>query len=168
MNAIDIWVGYDYAHTDNISRGVTFYERANRVKAIRVYKEKNGYSRERATTMVEVIVCNEDDGTPKQRKTWNSEESAYVEGDYTRHVRARDIFMRWDEYEHERKRRHEQRELIAQQQAEQAVKEEAAKSRLLEALEAKGIPRLTVSTISDYSVSFNRAQLERWLGIDGS
>src|SRR5690348_16902119 len=105
MNANEIWSGNDYAHTDNISRGVNFYERANRVRAMRVFKQQPpSYSyKERATTMVEVLVCDAKTGEPIMRRQYANGVEREVE--YTRTVRARDIFMRWDEYVIEKERR---------------------------------------------------------------
>lgn len=171
MNAGELWSGNDYAHTDNISRGVAYYPRATRVKVMRVFKVNN-FGNTKATTMVEVLVL-EDDGTPKKDR-WDSTK------DEERTVRARDIFMRWDEYASERKHRNEK---AAQIEAE-AAKERAAraeeterrraaaenrKTALIEAIENKmgeGFDRLWISSISDYTVVLNRNDLERWLGVN--
>jgi len=159
MNMNDIWSGSDYAHTDNISRGVAYYERANRVKAMRVYKEKADYYNSRLSTFVEVIMLN-DDGTPKKMYDGVT--------DVTRTVRARDIFMRWEEYAAERKHRNEKREQIAQEEAAKRVSEEDKKAALIDALSQKfngDFDALWITSMNDYSVSISRHKLEEWLGV---
>ena len=107
MNANEIWSGTDYAHTDYISRGVLYYPNANRVKVLRVFKKKlNGNTRD--TTLVDVLVMNYDGQSVKQINRWVDGEYRLI--DYERTVRAREIFMRWEEYEIEDRRRKEERE----------------------------------------------------------
>lgn len=154
MNAADLWSGNHYAHTDNISRGKTFYEGANRVRVMRVFKERD-YGSERNRTMVEVHMYK-DDGTPR----------VMVSGDpMSRTVRARDIFMRWDEYAAERNHRRDKAEEIAQQQQAAAEQEELHKTLLLDALENKGIDRLWVNNVTDHSITLRRRDVEEWLGV---
>jgi hypothetical protein len=161
MNANEIWSGNDYAQTDNISRGVAFYERANRVKALRVYKEIPPYTssygaRERATTMVEVLMLDPETGEARKRG----------EEDYIRSVRARDIFMRWDEYAVEKERRDNKRNEIAAEEARIRAEEENAKAALIDKLEARfntGFNRLMIRSINDYAIVLDRRQVEEWL-----
>jgi hypothetical protein len=104
--------------------------------------------------MVEVIVCRPD-GTP-------TESNGVVR---ERTVRARDIFMRWEEYERETKFRDEQKELIAQREEDVRVKEQQSKDRIIAGLESKGINRLWISSVNDHSVSLTRRYIEEWLEI---
>jgi len=158
MNANEIWSGNDYAHTDYISRGVNFYENAHRVKAMRVYKEMPRYSSERATTMVEVMMLDVETGEPR---TGSNGEP------YMRNVRARDIFMRWDEYAREKKNRIEKAEQRAREARELKEAEEARKEALLVAFETKlgmrGFNRLMVRSINDYAITLDRSMVEEWL-----
>lgn len=155
MNANNIWSGNDYAYVPGRGRGVTFSWSAERIKAIRVYPKYDGYGRERATSMVECVALN-DDGRPKK---------AVSGDDLIRHVRARDIIQRWEEYEDERDYRTEQREKIERERQQEEAKKEADRTKIVEALEAKGIERSAVASISEYAVSINRHTLEEWLGI---
>jgi hypothetical protein len=154
MNAAELWSGNHYAHTDNISRGKTFYENANRVRVMRVFKERS-YGSERNRTMVEVHMFK-DDGSPR----------VMISGEpMTRTVRARDIFMRWDEYVSERNHRRDKAEEIAQQAAEKEAADEVSKTKLLDALEEKGISRLWINTVDDYKITLRRRDVEEWLGV---
>jgi hypothetical protein len=155
MNANSIWSGNDYAYLANRGRGQSFGWSAERVRAIRVYP-KYGYAAERATSMVECVVCT-DDGEIKK---------SVAGTELIRDVRARDIISRWEDYEAERNYRKEQREKIERERQEKQAKEEQEKSRILEALETKGIERSAVSTITDYGVTINRHVLESWLGLE--
>lgn len=156
MNAQDIWAGHDYAYVANKGRGVLWYENAERVQVRRLSKKKDYYASERARTMVEVVFLT-NDGEPRK----------YYSGDpMVREIRARDIFMRWEEYEEEQERRHRQAKQIAEQQARERAAAEQRKLVLLEALENKGIDRNLVTSIDDYRVCLHRNQLERWLGIN--
>lgn len=154
MNANELWSGNHYAHTDNISRGKTFYPKANRVRVMRVFKERV-FGSERSRTMVEVHLFKED-GTLR----------VMLSGEpMTKIVRARDIFMRWDEYVAERNHRRDKAEEIAQQEALQLEREEARKAALLDALETKGIERLWVNSVTDNSIQLRRRDVEEWLGV---
>jgi hypothetical protein len=155
MNANQLWAGNDYAYADYRPKGVPFVHGGKRVRVIRVYQEKD-YGSERARSMVHVLMLT-DEGEPRK---------AYSGGDLEQKVRARDIFMRWDEYEDERTYRNEQAEKIEHERRQKEERAQNAKARLTDALEAKGIERTAISTVSDYAVTINRAVLESWLGLD--
>ena len=156
MNANDLWSGNDYAHTSNISRGVNYYEGASRVRVLRVFPE-NGFGAKRATMMVDVMLIR-DDGVPKE----------YSGQPIERTVRARDIFMRWDEYERERKDRADRKEERAAEQQRAQLKEEQRKESILAGLEAKGIDRLWISSVNDYTINLTRHYIENWLNLDNN
>ncbi len=153
MNGKDLWSGNDYAHTSSISRGVNYYEGASRVKVMRVWQDQR-FGAQRATTMVDVMLLA-DNGTPKERDGQP----------ITTTYRARDIFMRWDEYERERTDRRERREERAAEEQRARLREEQRKERLIEGLAAKGIDKLWIGSVNDYSVSLTRRYLEQWVGI---
>lgn len=158
MNANELWSGNDYAHTDNISRGAVFYENAHRVKVMRVYKIAPGYGETRQRTMVEVHMLK-DDGTPR----------IMVSGDpMIKQVRARDIFARWDDYAAERKHRHENRERLAAQAAEEQANDERLRSAILDELEKKlnnGFNRLWITNITPSTIVLSRKHIEDWLEV---
>jgi hypothetical protein len=157
MNANSIWSGNDYAYLAGRGRGQSFGWGAERIRAIRVYPQMNSYSSERATSMVECVALN-DDGESKK---------AYNGDDLIRNVRARDIIQRWEDYEAEREYRKEQQEKIERERRAKEQQEQDAKNAIFEALEAKGIQRNAVESITDWRISFNRAELEKWLGMGG-
>lgn len=120
MNALSIWPGTDYAHTFNISRGVDYYppRMTNRVKAVFVF-DKQLIGNSRKSTFVKVTFLDADTGEAKMRRVWSDEKRDYEEVEHVDEVRARDIFMRWDEYEDETEHREQERiknEQIASQQ----------------------------------------------------
>lgn len=157
MNANELWSGNDYAHTDNISRGAVFYENAHRVKVYRVYKVEPSWGETRSRTMVEVHMLH-DDGTPRNM----------VNGDpVLRQVRARDIFARWEDYEAERRHRHENRERLAAQAAEQQAEDERKRSAILDGLESRfeGFNRLWVTSMGSTQIVLSRNDIEEWLDI---
>lgn len=112
MNANDLWSGQDYAYVENISRGILYYAGAHRVKVMRVYQAEMEYGRKKATTMVEVWPLDEegnirtrDDGT-----------------EITKSIRARQIFMRWEEYAEETRVRKEREEVETRERNERNAK----------------------------------------------
>lgn len=97
MDAKSVWPGFDYAHTFDISRGVEYYKNANRVRAIAVYDKKLP-GNNRATTFVKVQFLDPKTAEPvEKRAPWDYQ---YANG-IVEDVRARELFMRWDEYEDE-------------------------------------------------------------------
>jgi hypothetical protein len=156
MNANQLWSGNDYAYSPNRGRGQSFIHGAERIRVIRTFQERDNDSR-RARTMVEGLFISNATGKPRK---------AYSGDDLKRNVRARDIFMRWDEYEDEERYRDEQAEKIEQERRERQQKDQDSKTRILEALEAKGIERTAVSSINDYGITISRHVIESWLGLD--
>jgi len=185
MKASEVWQGSEYAFVEWISRGVSFYPSAQRVQALRIFKEKPRYSSERATTMVEVRFLNNETGEPRTR-TDGSE--------YHREVRARDLYARWEEHATEKKIRDErqaeedaryqrireererEREVLRQQAERErnereariaAEKEriEAENERLRKYLEARGIKREYVKIINPNEIVFDRTGIENWVGL---
>lgn len=184
MNLNQLWSGNDYAYFPNKGRGEVYRSNGVRVRIMRVYKRQlDGNTRE--SGFAEVLVL-EDDGTPKQRRQWDSALSQYVEGDYIMEVRARDIALRWDEYvderEHREAERHKQeeerRERYAQMERERlarleeerrlaeerAKKEEAQKEAIKTYLGTVGIPGTCVEAITPYEIRLNRTMIEAEMG----
>lgn len=162
MNAGDLWPGNDYAYYRYIGHD-KYHSQAKRVRVVRVTKRTEGYN-SKATTYVDVWMIDEETEEP-------------INDNETREVRARDIFARWEDFQDERDRlqaekqrqMREQEERYArqrQEQEERVAREQAQRDRLLNALEARGIKRKTI-TIGAYRVEINREELEAWLGLDG-
>lgn len=165
MNANALWAGNHYALVEGRGRNDAFNMFAKRVSVKRVIKEQVN---DRARALVDVIMC-EDDG---------KEIMQYGEP-YVRQVRARDIIDHWEDYEHERKVYRDEAEernrvraaAEAQRVAAQRARDEEAqykRTRILDALEAKGIPRhaVTIASYPSGGVTITRTVLERWLGLD--
>lgn len=102
MDAISIWSGFDYAHTFKVSRNVDYYAKANRVKVIMVYKERDpGNARD--TAYAKVTFLDPETGEPFEgdERVWDDNTYQYKYLKDLDKVRCREIFMRWDEYEDE-------------------------------------------------------------------
>ncbi len=188
MQANEIWPGSDYAYVQNISRGVSFYPSAVRVKVIHVFKEKQNYGSERATTMVEVFMLRENGDHIKD----------YNGNDMVRNVRARNLYARWEEHATEKKlyderaavekaerdaryaeqerlrreryAREEEARRIRAEEAERQRREReeriaAERTRLLSALDEKGIPFTLITTIDSSTIYLSRQKVEEWLGL---
>jgi hypothetical protein len=164
VNANALWAGNDYALVEGRGRNDPFDMHAKRVKVKRVFKQQVS---DRARTMVEVIMCDD-----------KGEELMRYGEQWIRTVRAREIIDHWDEYEHERntyKKEIEERERAAREAQEQRealrrIREEElqhARTRILDALEARGIPRraVTIGTYDSSGVTISKPALERWLGL---
>lgn len=112
MDAKSVWPGYEYAHTWNPGRGVEYYRNANRILAVAVFDKKLP-GNNKATTFVKVQFLHPETGEPIQvRAPWNYDYGYGILDE----VRARELFMRWDEYVDETEHRN----------AEQKKREETA------------------------------------------
>lgn len=107
MDAKSVWPGFDYAHIQYPSRGVEYYAGADRVKAIAVFDRVEAGNTKK-TTYVKVIRLT-NDGEPRTKQEWNDETSQYHAVEFIDEVRARELFMRWDEYEDETETRNQQK-----------------------------------------------------------
>jgi hypothetical protein len=177
MKASEVWPGSEYAFVEWISRGVSYYPSAQRVQALRVYKDKDAYS-ERATTMVEVRFLNNETGEPR----------TLTDGrEYHRDVRVRDLYARWEEHATEKKIRDEryaeqeeeyqrqrqerldriERERVEREAriAAEKARIEAERERLLKYLESRGIRREYVKAIHPNEIVLDRAGIEQWAGV---
>lgn len=155
MNLNEIWSGNDYAYYEWKGRNENFRHGAPRVKAIRVYKRRE-YGKERESGYVEVMRL-EPDGTPRLDRNGNH---------ITMEVRARDIAMRWEEYEEERDHREAQAEKIARENAEREAREQQQKQLLLEKfMEKYGIPQRLIYNVTTTGIHISRAAVEEELGI---
>jgi hypothetical protein len=156
MNLNQLWSGNDYAYYDMRGRGEVYRTNAQRVRIVRVYRERR-WGNERLSGYAEVLYLN-DDGT--QMLTHKGEPRR-------QEVRARDIAMRWEEYEDERDHREAERERIQREKEEAQAREQDAKTHLLDKMVEKyGIPREIVTSIGSGSVTISRAGLERSLGLE--
>lgn len=175
MNAQSLWAGHDYAYAYEFGRGETFRMSAERIKVVAIHKVRYPGNK-RESTEVEVFKLNHD-GTKKQN---------YKNEDIVTRVKARDIFMRWDQFESEfeaRKTAADEANRIfeAQREARRLEREaEDAKRRveaeerqrkadeqkelILSALERKGLPRNAIYFHST-TIEIRRAVLEAWLRI---
>lgn len=155
MNANDIWVGNDYAYKEFRGRGENWVPGASRVRALRTFKQRDYYASQRARTMVEVLFIDQDTNEP--RTNWDGDP-------IKRSVRARDIFMRWEEYEEEKERRERERERINREAQAREEAEQQAKVALIDKLErVAGMPRDVVTSVTPTVVYLNRSLLEEWL-----
>lgn len=125
MDAKSVWPGFDYAHTQYPSRGVEYYAHASRVKAIITF-DKVLPGNTKVTTFVKVIRLT-DEGEPRTRKVWDEATSQYETVEYIDEVRARELFMRWDEYEDETESRNQQK--AAEQLERERLQAEREKER---------------------------------------
>lgn len=154
MNLNQLWAGNDYAHYEARGRNEAFRSNAQRVKIMRAYK-KRLYGNDRESGFADVQFLT-DDG--EIDKNWR-----HPEGTGT--VRARDIVMRWDEYENEREHRAQEVEERAKREEEARQLANQRRTALMDALEKAGIPRLWISSIDDYNIRLVRSEVERGLGL---
>lgn len=192
MDGKSVWVGFDYAHTFEISRGVEYYDLANRVTAIAVYDKQLG-GNSRKTTFVRVQFRDTETGEPIDKYGYRPDGTRGLVDE----VRARDLFMRWDEYEDETAHRNKERiEREAQLSAKRLEREAAwaaqraererieqeererlrlerlererivteERQRVLSALAIKGISTAGVLVGID-SVTIPKDVIKRWLGV---
>lgn len=156
MNLNELWSGNDYAWYEYRGKGVQYLPGAKRVKVIKTFKKRASYENERLSGYAEVMMLT-DDGEPR---TYSSGEHV------TREVRARDILMRWDEYEQERAHREAQAEKIAREREESEAAENAKRSLLTDKLvERFGINPNLIYNITATGVHLSRRGLEEVLGI---
>jgi hypothetical protein len=152
MQANALWAGNDYAYSpEGSSRSFTYS--ATRVRVIRVFKEKDRYYAERATSYAEVQMLN-DDGTPKTASDGKELRA--------RKVRARDIISHWEEYADERNERQEKMRQRREEQQREAAKLAEEAEIIMQALESVGIPRIAVS-FSPYETAFIKLRREEML-----
>lgn len=156
MNLNQLWAGNDYAYYEMKGRGEYYRPNASRVRIIRAFQKKE-WGNQRLSGYAEVRFLT-DEGEP-QLDYKNEPKIATV--------RARDIAMHWDEYSDERAHREEERERLQREREEQQAADNAKRTALLDAIvERFQISRDLVTSIDDYTVRFNRAGLERELGVN--
>lgn len=153
MNLNQLWAGSDYVLYESRGRGETFRSNGVRIRIIRAYQE-NRYGGERATGMAEVWVLDREGNAKKS--------NLYPDG-IKRNVRARDIAMRWEEYE-DMLLNYEER-VAAAEKVRREKEDHDAKMRvaITDFLESKGIPRLWVTSVSDSTVYLSRLDIENAL-----
>lgn len=122
MDANSIWSGFEYARTQWPSRGVEYYAHADRIKVIIVYKRREP-GNQRDTAYAKVTFLDTETGEPRQKSVYDTKTGMYVNEDDIREVRAREIFMRWDEYEDETEHRKQQMEQEEKERAERYEKQ---------------------------------------------
>lgn len=149
MNLQNIWSGNDYAVLENRGRNDPFPFNARRVRAIRTFK-RTEYGNDKATGYVECHFLD-DEGNYRE------------EPPRLRTVRARDFWSFWDEYENERSERIRHREELAAKERERLDQERKEKEQLLDLIESKGMPRTAIITVTDYSITLNKAAFEEWM-----
>lgn len=156
MNLNQLWSGNDYAYYSMRGRGEVYRANAVRVRVVRAYQRRN-WGNERLSGFAEVQFLN-NDGTPRL----NHKNEPKVE-----EVRARDIAMRWEEYEDERAHREAERERIQREYEERIQKEQEAKEALVDTVVQRyGIPREVITSIDSSSIRLSRVGLERALGLE--
>jgi hypothetical protein len=83
---------------------------------------------------------------------------------FVKEIRARDIAMRWDEYEDEREHREAERERLQREHEEQQAREAAEKAAFIDALvEHYSIPRDAIASVDGYTIRLNRRAIEQEL-----
>lgn len=150
MNLNALWAGNDYALFESKGRNEHYRENARRVRIIRTFQVRD-YDSERGRGMAEVTFLH-DNGDPVMMYS----------GDERRgNVRARDIAMRWEEYEDERIHRKERQEQRLREARELQEKESAMRVKIMDYLETKyGVPRLWI-TVGEYTIGLSRNDVER-------
>lgn len=152
MNLNALWSGNDYAYFSMKGRGESYRSNAQRVRLIRCFKKKH-YGNERESGYALVFYCDDEGNIIRDQQEFE--------------VRARDIAMRWEEYADERDHRAANRARIEADAEAARTAETAKKEHLLNALEAKGIPRAWVNSITDYDIRLNRYEVQRGLEVNG-
>lgn len=153
MNLTSLWSGNDYAYYNMRGRGETWRPGASRVRVIRVFKRKE-YGNERDSGFAVVFFVSKDgtlDSNAKEQE-----------------VRARDIAMRWEEYEDERDHREANRARIEQELEAERIAKSSKNEQIIALLEKKGIDRNWITSITDHAVMINRHALERALETNGT
>lgn len=169
MNLTELWSGNDYAWIKYKPRVQGYLPGATHVRIIRTLKKQASYENTKLSGYAEVLLIDEE-GNPKEDSNGNH---------IVREVRARDIFMRWEEYVEERalvqireeKAQKEREERWAQQQREYEERtrkereereaREAAERSKKEILTNKLIEKLGINSDVIYSVSSTTVQLTR-------
>lgn len=152
MNLTALWSGNDYAYYSMRGRGETWRPGATRVRVLRAYKKREiGNERDSGYALVLRV---EPDGSV------NPDAKEYE-------VRARDIAMRWEEYEDERDHREANRARMEADREAAVAADNDKKERIIVVLEEKGIKRNWINSITDYDIKLNRHVIERELSING-
>ena len=111
MQASELWSGTEYAYMDGRPKGVETPMYCQRIRVLRVFKEKADTWADRMTTYATVEILDKDDNVINQKT-----------------VRARDIVDFWDEYkdryDHIMALRKKDEEERAARRAEEAKKRE--------------------------------------------
>jgi hypothetical protein len=125
------------------------------VRRIRVIKvtQKVLFGNEKASTYVEVWDIDKDSGE-------------IVDETRTRSVRARDIFMHWDEYADEYERKQVQKQKQMAEQAQAKAMEARAADATLAALVALGIPEGAITSIYTWEIRLDRRLVDQALGVN--
>lgn len=126
MNLQSLWQGSDYSWWIHKGRGETIRMNGKRVKVVRTFSQRLPGNK-KDTGYAVVILC-EDDGEMKRNEDGTMKE---------RNVKARDIAMRWEEYEDERdrhkaeqdERERERKERYARQEEEWRKRDEERRLR---------------------------------------
>lgn len=156
MNLNQLWSGNDYAYYEMRGRGEVYRSNAQRVRIIRVYQERR-WGNERLSGYAEVYYLTDD----------GEQQLNYKQEPKRGEIRARDIAMRWEEYEDEREHREAERERINREFEAAQAAEQDAKTRLLDTMVEKyGIPREIITSIDNNTVRISRFGLERSLGLE--
>lgn len=148
MNLTALWSGNDYAYYNMRGKGEQWRPAAKRVRVLKAFKRREpGNDRDSGFALVLFV---SEDGTLDP----NAQE---------REIRARDIAMRWEEYEDERDHREANRARMEADREAALAADNDRKEAILTALEAKGIKRNWINSITDYDIKLNRHVVEREL-----
>lgn len=171
MNLNELWSGTDYAYYPTKGRGELYRSTAQRVKIIRVFKEKLPEN-QRLSGFAEILYCDRESGEPLTYSDTHYDPS--LRGKHqTGKIRARDIAMRWEEYaelhaarvaklEQEERERREYRQRLEDERQRLKELEEWKKQRVKDVLIQKyGLPASYVMAVDNYNVYISRAELEK-------
>ena len=151
MNLNQLWAGNDYAWYEWRSRGETYRSNGKRVRIIRAFQERIP-GNDRLSGFAEVQMLDDEGNI---RLDWES-------NPIVKKVRARDIAMRWDEYEDERNHREAEKERIQREAEEKEAAEIAEKARFIDAvIEKYKFPREAIQTVGTTYITISRRMLER-------
>jgi hypothetical protein len=154
MNAQSILSGNDYAYHQYRKKGTPFQLGGIRVRALRVFKEKQ-FGNERDTAFVECFLVD-DDGEIK----------TLANGDFRKiNVRARDLSMNWDQYVAELEHRKEEELRRAEAQRAEAELRNKRITSIKEKMVGKGFNLESVEIDLTYGrlVKIRVDEMERWL-----
>lgn len=170
MKAQSLWAGHDYAHWPYRSRGNNYTPNIERVRVVRVVKEKQLYKKNETTYAYVQMLDWDGNVTQEEQKVRAYDIVDFWEDYWNEHSEALLKNKAWrDEQEKIRQERHEQM-MRERQEREEAMRREREEREAREAAERERIQHKrnkVLTALAEKGIEFNKERIsERYSGLD--